>query len=78
MIPTVRGVILASIKAGLMVNVSVSVSQKTTRPPGLGDGFRGRNPRMRGRDDFVARLDAQGTHGDVEGVRAVGAGDAVL
>ncbi len=33
MIPTVREVIFVSIKAGLMVNVSLSVSQKTTRPP---------------------------------------------
>ncbi len=30
------------------------------------------------RDDFVARLHSQGAHGNIEGVRAIGAGDAML
>ena len=40
---------------------------------GLRDRFRGGNPGVRGRDHFVARLDFQGTHRNVDGVRAIGA-----
>jgi len=43
----------------------------------LGDRFRRRNPRVGGHDHLIPRLDSQRPQGDVKGIRAVGAGDAV-
>ena len=45
---------------------------------GLADGFRGRDEAVGDGDDLVAGADAQGLEGDVDGVGAVGAADAVL
>ncbi len=78
MMPTVREVIFDSINAGLILKVSLSVSQKTTRAARLGDRFGRGNPGMRGGDDFVAGLNAERAHRDVERVRAIRAGDAVF
>ncbi len=46
--------------------------------PRLGDRLRGGHEAVGDGDDLVARADAQGFQGDVDGIRAVGAADAVL
>jgi hypothetical protein len=61
------------------VDVEVLVDVHEHGPgPGLGDGLRGRDPAVGHGDDLVPEADAQGFEGDVDGVRAVGAADAVL
>src|SRR2546423_1212926 len=44
----------------------------------LGNGFRSRNPGMSGGNDFVSGFNSQAFHRDIEGIRSVGARDAMF
>ena len=76
--PTVLGVILALDERSIKVEgdrIGVAKYHPTT---GLGNRLGGGNPGMRPGDDFITWLQTQPAHGDIEGVRTIGAGHTML